>query len=79
MVGLRVFVLVACTAIRPRWCCRASAASLRCLIAPAAVRRFGDLASDGAGGEVGSSAATPQATTAGVRRSSAEMDDEIPF
>jgi len=40
----------------------------------------GDLASDDAGGEVGSSAAAPKAASAGgVRRSSADMDDEIPF
>jgi single-strand DNA-binding protein len=40
----------------------------------------GDLASDDAGGEVGSTAATPKAASAGgVRRSSADMDDEIPF
>ena len=40
----------------------------------------GDLASDDAGGDVGSSAAAPKAASAGgARRSSAEMDDEIPF
>jgi hypothetical protein len=40
----------------------------------------GDLASDDAGGEVGSSAPAPKAASAGgVRRSSADMDDEIPF
>ena len=38
----------------------------------------GDLASDDAG--VGSTAAAPKAASAGgVRRSSADMDDEIPF
>jgi single-strand DNA-binding protein len=40
----------------------------------------GELASGDAGAEVGSSAPAPKvAATAGVRRSSAEMDDEIPF
>ena len=40
----------------------------------------GDLASDDAGGEVGSTGAAPKAASAGgVRRSSADMDDEIPF
>ena len=40
----------------------------------------GDFGSDDAGGEVGSPAPAPKtATTAGVRRSSADMDDEIPF
>jgi single-strand DNA-binding protein len=40
----------------------------------------GDLASDDAGGEVGSSAPAPKAASAGaVRRSSADMDDDIPF
>ena len=40
----------------------------------------GDLASDDAGGEVGSAAAAPKAASAGgVRRWSADMDDEIPF
>jgi single-strand DNA-binding protein len=40
----------------------------------------GDLASDDAGGEVGSSAPAPKVAAAGgVRRSSADMDDDIPF
>ena len=40
----------------------------------------GDLASDDAGGEVGSSALAAKAARAGgVRRSSGDMDDEIPF
>jgi single-strand DNA-binding protein len=40
----------------------------------------GDITADDAGGEVGSSAAVPKAAAAGgVRRSSADMDDEIPF
>ena len=40
----------------------------------------GDLASGDASSEVGSSAAAPKAAAAGgVRRSSADMDDEIPF
>ena len=40
----------------------------------------GDLASDDAGGDGGSTAAAPKAASAGgVRRSSADMDDEIPF
>ena len=40
----------------------------------------GDLASDDAGGEVGSAAPAPKVAAAGgVRRSSADMDDEIPF
>ena len=40
----------------------------------------GDLASDDTGDEGGSTAAAPKAASAGgVRRSSADMDDEIPF
>ena len=40
----------------------------------------GAIASDDAGGEVGSSAPAPKVAAAGgVRRSSADMDDEIPF
>ena len=40
----------------------------------------GDITSDDAGGDVGSTAAAPKAASAGgVRRSSADMDDEIPF
>ena len=40
----------------------------------------GDLASDDAGDEGGSTAGAPKAASAGgVRRSSADMDDEIPF
>jgi single-strand DNA-binding protein len=39
-----------------------------------------DIASDDAGGDGGSTAAAPKAASAGgVRRSSADMDDEIPF
>jgi single-strand DNA-binding protein len=40
----------------------------------------GDITADDASGEVGSSAAVPKAAAAGaVRRSSADMDDDIPF
>jgi single-strand DNA-binding protein len=39
----------------------------------------GDVVPDTEGDRSHSADPTPQATTAGVRRSSAEMDDEIPF